>query len=217
MGSAFFQPLPSGRESIRAPAHFSPKFRTTYGMPVNKSLLIMILLCSGCAGIQTSDPKITGGQMVRLEKPGLFGSKGLRVVGERVRFVNGKCLLRLETANLPLQGEDWPYTLELRFYSSRSSEGVALESELARKILVKYRIKENSSEMVGGDYLANKWIKTGISFPLDYYYYAVGDGVGCAAYAVKSGVISVYLELLISGSTESEMFASVSLRTGGTK
>lgn len=183
----------------------------------------LVMLCSGCTGVQISEVVIKGGRLECMEKPGLLGSEGLRVLGERARFEGGKCSLELDVADLPIHGKKWPYKLELRFFSSSSGKSEVLEAGLRRKIRVKYRVEGSMSQLVGSNSLSGAWIRTGrpLHTGKDYYYYpypVIGGRNGVPPLFIKKGeVVHVGVDLQILGSADGELFASISMRTGGTK
>lgn len=181
--------------------------------------IIVTLTCFGCAAMKPSTPKISKGVIEEMKKTSLLGSKGLRVVGVPVHFHNGRCHLELEAENLPYRGVDWPYIIELRFFTSQSDGGESLAPEIAQRIMVKYKISLGVNEIYGEEYLADGWLRTASSMAKDFYYYPTPKGTVDKRSIIlsKPNIVRLSFELIVAGGLDKEIMASVSIRTGGTK
>ena len=186
---------------------------------IKLQFLAFIAIIPSCVGVKPTGPKIYGGELMLIEKPGFLGSRGLRVVGKPVPFSDGKCFLSLEASGLPLQGDEWPYLVELRFFASGSIEGKSLDAQMARKITVKYRIENSTSEVVGGYRFSTDWIRTAAERDRDFYYYpAPTENTGLSPFTINDEKpVRLYVVLHAPNSLGDEMSANISIRTGGTK
>jgi hypothetical protein len=180
---------------------------------------IPFLILSSCIEMKPIGSKVNGGKIELIDRPGLLGSKGLRVAGYPIRFSKGKCFLTLEASELPLQGSEWPYMVELRFFRSASLGSEPLNAQVAQSITMKFRLEGSASNAVGESRLSTDWIRTASELGRDFYYYPKPqESMGVQPFVIMNGKsMRLFVELNSIGVSEDKLLASISIRTGGTK